>query len=546
MSTASSSLALSATQPRHSVNPALGFGDRVRGWSQQATCNKVWKIALPILLGVLVIAAIALVGGIIAIPIAAFVGSAAIIGTGAGIGAATGFLAVSGLAIYGVLTRYRPTPDLSYLKLNAANYGATPLGQFNGNNSVLLTAHAKETTEWKLDLIRSAKQSIELSGNYCGGPIFNEALDIMEASLKSIPNFRVHLIASTVLLSSAEQARLRSMEQRYPNFHCLQTHELLDFSPTLRTRANHVKLLVVDEEYYVVGGTNLFKMMATTTGESPMEFPPGTSRRDRFFGAGYRDMDIVAKGELARTLRIEFFKLWAVWEHKMTRRLPQNRHFEIDADPARKAESDKWAKAEAARKIHHSVRVKALVSDPDKPNAITDEYARLIRQAKKVVTLANYLFNPAKEITEELHKAAKKKIKVRVITNGVHDISPPSNATFVKSNYPHYLPLLNHGRGTTQCTEIYEYAVKNIMYHKKFGVFDDETIMLGSGNFGPKSNECDFELNLVMESPEIAREVTNNLETDIGLSRKVTFAHARRCFKSWMGKLQSALFGYFN
>lgn len=559
MSTASNTLAIPTIIPRIPVDPTLGFGERAPGWTQKTTCNKVWKVALPILLGTLTICAVALVGAILALPVAACVSSAAIIALGAKTGAFVGFVGLGVLAIYAVINRYRPTPNLSYLKLNAAYHGVTPLGQFNGNNSVLVTSNAKETTEWKLDLMREAKQSIEISGNFCGGPIFDEALDIMEAAVKRDPNFRVHLITSTFLLTSAEKARLKYLAKTYPNFHCLKTSELIDFSPTLRTRGNHVKLLVVDETYYVVGGTNLYRMMGSTTGDRPAECLTGASRIDRFLGAGYRDTDVIAKGELAKTLRLEFFKLWAVWEHKMTGKMPKRRFFAIDPDPTRIADSQKWAKAESENRVRRHVRVKALVCDPDKPNAITDACARLVRQATKTVEVANFTFNPTREVADELNRAVRRKVKVRVVTNGVHENAPPANANFVKGNYPNYLPLLIGRRVTRydtrasliaahkpQYARIYEYVLKNIMYHSKFLTIDGKTLLIGSYNWGKKSDECDFELNLEIESPEVVQDILNNFESDIKRSRKVTIANAYELSRSWMGKLQAALFGFFN
>ena len=52
---------------------------------------------------------------------------------------------------------------------------------------------------------------------------------------------------------------------------------------------------------------------------------------------------------------------------------------------------------------------------------------------------------------------------------------------------------------------------------------DDRVLVIGSYNFGKKSDECDYECIVVIESPEAVARAQLVFEKDLGLSKKVTY-----------------------
>lgn len=544
-------------------NPSLGFGEKAKDWPPyQTCCQKVRRLVLPILLGVLCLCVGATVGIVVSLPIAIAVSSGAIISIGLHVGFGLGFIGIVALAIVMVKNRYRSIPGTAYLKPSPKEIGAAPVGSFNEKNSVLLTKHAVETSNWKLNLIRNAKQSIEISGSFCGGPLFQEALAIIKKRLVENPNLKVHIISANVLLDAKDLKDLDNLEKLFPNnFKVLKTTDMFALTPAFCNFNNHVKVVCVDEKYFVVGGTNFYHLMGTTKGDKDLEHAHDATLTDRSMAAGYRDMDIVGRGEIAKTLRLEFYKLWALWEHRLSSNPafePKNRYFAINR--AEKCTSKKWLKAAAKKRIVKNVKMKVLVCDAEKPNAITSEYVRMINSAKKTVLIANYTFNPAKEILVAAQKAVKSKTKVTVITNGVLDVSPPSHAMFIKPNHNNYLPLMvgrevslkdNREKLSKECDangrhiKIYEYAKKNIIYHTKVLVADD-TVTIGSYNLNKKSR-WDEELNIVIENPEVVKKFMENFSKDIKpkLSRPVKFDKAFDNYNSWMAWLQDNVVQYF-
>ncbi len=535
----------------------LGFGETLPGCPKQKSLRqRIHAIAGFILLGVALITAKLMLGTIITVPIALLACSSIAIPIGMISSAGLGLTAFVAFAIFCARNAMRPLPNIAALGLDAASHGAPKLGRYSANNSVVLTENAVESALWKLDLLRSAKQSIELSGNFCGGKIFRKALRAISKNMRSNPSLKVHLIASYDLLESKDYKIIARMQRRFPNFHFLETNTRVTIDPVLRTIENHVKLLVVDEKYYVVGGTGL-QQGHFSAGDVPPVPNLEAPWKERFVGGGLRDMDAICQGPLAKTLRLEFFKLWAVWQQHMNHKDPTSGYFPINPSQPT-AISPRWTQAESRGDIVHGVKIKALVSDSHKPNAITAEQVRIIKTAKKVVRVASLVFNPPEEISKALQAATHiPGMEVSVITNGVFPFSPPSHRFFAKASYPHYLPLMMgrkvngeslvnlqrefEPRKIRKAVRIYQYGVPNIQYHKKV-TRGDHRFIIGSYNMSKKSNNNDNELVLSISSQALAQRMDAILQRDIQLSRPLTLNEAYSHHSSWIGKFQAGPF----
>ena len=67
---------------------------------------------------------------------------------------------------------------------NSSNVRDYDRSYFKDGNSFFITENSKETGEWKLTLINSARKSIEISGTFCGGHIYREALRMIYKNME--------------------------------------------------------------------------------------------------------------------------------------------------------------------------------------------------------------------------------------------------------------------------------------------------------------------------------------------------------------------------
>ena len=138
---------------------------------------------------------------------------------------------------------------------------------------LLVSNVSDESFEWKKELIRNAESSIELSGNFAGGQPFQEVLALIETRMREKPNLRVHLILSRDLLENPDIEKLRELAKS-PNFSYLITDRIYTPLPTPHSEENHVKMLVVDGKYFVVGGSGIHPKLVR---EEPPESMSKTS-----------------------------------------------------------------------------------------------------------------------------------------------------------------------------------------------------------------------------------------------------------------------------
>eukprot|EP00012_Vannella_robusta_P004368 CAMPEP_0206191800 /NCGR_PEP_ID=MMETSP0166-20121206/5571_1 /ASSEMBLY_ACC=CAM_ASM_000260 /TAXON_ID=95228 /ORGANISM="Vannella robusta, Strain DIVA3 518/3/11/1/6" /LENGTH=630 /DNA_ID=CAMNT_0053608159 /DNA_START=15 /DNA_END=1903 /DNA_ORIENTATION=+ len=192
------------------------------------------------------------------------------------------------------------------------------LGSQTANIHVCTTG--EEANEWKLKLLRAATQSIEISGNYCGGKCFREALEIIRDKLQQYEELQVHILSSPELLQSPDVSLANSITKEFPaRFHFLQTKTICkrvfrsgEGADLLESRENHVKLVVVDDYYFVAGGTN-FEEHLGTRGEEDQAIHITSSMYERFVLTASRDMDVAGAGAIAPVLRERFFDLFKNW-----------------------------------------------------------------------------------------------------------------------------------------------------------------------------------------------------------------------------------------
>ena len=415
---------------------------------------------------------------------------------------------------------------------NSETFNLTLLGRqpsFTQDNALLVTKDGKETTEWRFKILSEAKQSIEIVGNYCGGEPFLQILSLLDQLLESNPHLQVHFILTPILMDETDLEMLALITERYPEqFHALITETIPLLTSEWVSMENHTKMIVVDEKYFITGGTSM---------KERTDFNDHHDHHILWYKA--KDMDIVGKGPLAKSLRLGFYRLYNLWETHIRRGLmhwvsggrpviPNHYHpVEKEGDIATVSSLD-----QSPDLVHHCKCKLTLSSPRSNFRACTREYIRVLRQAKSHINIGHLFFHPAPELYKVLVEKTKEGVPITVITNGAGDNSPSVTRYFGWANRIHYYPVLvghlsprpeggeNRLLLDTKTT-IYEYNLPDLLYHKKILTVDHKTAIIGSYNLGKRSDIGDCELTVTIESKELVEHIEKILDRDIESSQLV-------------------------
>lgn len=413
-------------------------------------------------------------------------------------------------------------------------------------NALIVTENGLETIEWDKELIRHAEQSVELSGSLCGGETFRSILDVMVERLNQVPNLQIHLLTCPVLLDEDDEKKLAEIMLRFPTrFHYMPCADVFFVLPDMALINNHVKMVVVDEKYYTAGGTNKEDRLATD-GSYPVPRIPKPGILGAYMPAGVRDMDVVGSGPMAKTLRQQFYALYALWEYQKAHgSLPKkeeqsynlNRYFAINDEMIAEIEG-----FDRNPRLIYNASIKMIFTGAmDHPNKISKEYERLMDGAQSYIVVANLYWNPAEIVLKSAMRAVNRGVSFELHSNGINDNSPKYNGLFVWANRINY-PAIFYGKefrfweiqsskkAPVRNTRVFEYHVKDILYHKKVMVIDNHITVIGSYNLGTKSDISDHEMVLVIDSKEVAQDVLKVIRRDQSLSLEVFADQAREWY----------------
>jgi len=403
-------------------------------------------------------------------------------------------------------------------------------------HSVIISKNTKETSTWKKLLIAHAHHSIELSGCYCGGKVFDETLKLLKERLEKAPHLCVRILSVKDLVTSSNRKNLRKLQALFPQrFHYLLTSRKVAFFPKLKIMENHVKVLIVDEKYFIIGGSNLSDACNLTIRESAEKRK--FSLLDWVMGAGMCDMDAIASGPLAETIRQKFYTLWTKWQNFQTGSASV-KYTPLD-DTERRAAIPLFD--QNTRDIDHDVPMECVTSGPEDggDNACVQTLTHFFNRAQNTIVMGNMVFNE-KSLIAYLQKASERKVQISLITNGnkqgESSIGKRILTTANRSNYSLLSP---------QHTEIYEYGIRGYVYHKKVTVIDGKITLIGSMNISSKSVSCDDEILLVIYSKAVAKRVLSILSEDIKYSEKIAQKDMKYFSKGWK-RLLSSLASSFN
>jgi cardiolipin synthase len=268
----------------------------------------------------------------------------------------------------------------------------------------------------------------------------------------------------------------------------------------LFNQRNHRKLFIIDDQISYFGGMNIVD-------QSQVRSVEDERRRNLPSSAGWRDVHVRMVGPRQRELAKAMEELWRYAEHKrltIGRRWPlrqmvrsgEDRFFFFDCRPM--------------FRYRRGQRV----------------FVRLIRRARRTITISMAYFIPFGRVLRELLRARRRGVRIRVIIPAESDVRAVQWAT-----RHFYSRLLKYG--------ICIYERNDQMLHSKTMVIDDEWSILGSCNLDPRSLRTNLEFVAVARSRPLAAALLGVCRHEIKNSTRVTRAHCRKrtCWQRFLDRL---------
>jgi cardiolipin synthase C len=388
-----------------------------------------------------------------------------------------------------------------------------------------------EALQWRLRALRVATQSVDLQTFIWKDDSAGLALvrEIIAAAERGV---RVRILLDDSFLAHADPA-LRALSghakieyriynpvaNRSGNTLVRELENLHDLARI--NHRMHNKLLVVDGRIAIIGGRNL---------------------ADEYFGYqqqhNFRDFEFIVSGPFLGQLE-EVFDLywndpWSIPIEDLVEEGHAPDFATARADIVPRAQAHLDSAVSTARDWEllfgsgYSVDLQLLVDTPpdtapdlDAPVQLAAALVQRVDEVERDLVLVSAYFIPTPELTEVIEKAARRGVRVRILTNSLGS----NNHVSAHAAYAKHRPaLLRAGaeiyelRPDAQTRELYMDAgvVQSLLgLHAKGIVFDDCCLFLGSANLDPRSLRLNTEVGVVVESPELTARVRRMLEVDM-------------------------------
>jgi len=329
----------------------------------------------------------------------------------------------------------------------------------DGNATTLLTT-GRDFYGKMFESIRAAKHSVciqfyilrsDVSGNLLG--------DLL--CLKAKEGVKIYVIYDEIGSNSLQRSYIKRLKNAGVHISPFNSSRYLRTRMQINFR-NHRKLVICDGETAYVGGYNF---------------------ADEYLGTGkvlpfWRDTHLKIEGPAALSFQIIFCEDW----HWATHELP-NLHW---PDPVTKG-TDK---------------VMSIASGPaDKIDSASLYFTHLIQTAKKRCWLVSPYFVPDDNLVYALELAGLRGIDVRVL------VPNKSDSWFVQQAMRDHIPKLQ------QCGVKF-YSYRKGFLHQKVVIVDDDWSSIGSCNLDYRSLHINFELNALVRSERLNKEVSDMLLAD--------------------------------
>lgn len=406
------------------------------------------------------------------------------------------------------------------------------------------TVHGEDTNLCREQLIREAKHNILISGNNCGGKALSKLLNLIEERMKELPKLKVVILSSPRFLSNQEQ--VEQLSKKYPTqFVFVSSPDIVHVSPGIKFSTNHTKCTVIDYgKNFILGGSGIMDNFVGTGLRNADQNP--SSQEQTEIGGGFffsqilgdfRDMDFVFENNKGngsgRCVYNQMLLLCRRWEaynqatgtpSTITPRDSIIEQLFKERKKIRPIDNSPSKAFELRAKKSGAATFRLFASGPEQTNnSFPSELIKSIDTASKEIVINHMYFHPSQELTEALIRAAKKGVKITIITGGRTKGCPKANYFFAPRNKYNYAYLVNSLPAHLKSNvHVYEFDQHNVGLHKKVIVVDD-IVIGGSSNISYKSltKFSDHELNFIAKSEKLAEETLKVCQIDIKHSRRV-------------------------
>ncbi len=244
-------------------------------------------------------------------------------------------------------------------------------------------------------------------------------------------------------------------------------------------RRNHRKLLSVDEEVGFIGGINV--------GQEYLRTEDG--------GLGIRDVHFEVHGPVVQQMNDIFSFNWQNHQH--------------GKDDLSSHQKTATASLEACHCASNEACARIVGGRWKNKNLILEEYVEKIQDARKSIRIIQAYFLPNQQVLKALYRAEQRGCKVQLLVPGSSDVPPVQYGTRYL-----YDELLEKG------IEVYEFMPSFL--HAKAAVIDREWVLAGTFNFDYQSIFHNLEVNISVQSRDVADRMTELFERNLEESRKIT------------------------
>ncbi|MEW5952111.1 MAG: phosphatidylserine/phosphatidylglycerophosphate/cardiolipin synthase family protein [Elusimicrobiota bacterium] len=360
---------------------------------------------------------------------------------------------------------------------------------FTSGNKVKYLIDGEESFKYKDYLIKNAKKSVYVTTWAFYDDITGEdALNMLvEAKNRGVD---VKIILDAKIINSHGVSVVKRMEKA--------GLQLLKFRESGRPADIwHVKMIIVDGEYVIMGGMN---------------FGDPYSHKDPA-GLKWRDTDVLIMGPAVAKAQEFFAKIWNGESDKNGLNLP------------RMAQSYQEGPAVGNAKVSLSYSNPPAAEGTEILTAII----KAIRGAQKKINIENAYFVPIPALTQVLLEARNRGVEVNIFTNSKDSIDPEAKSVSDIS-MKSMLPLFKAGANI--------YLKKGDTLHSKFMTVDETFVSIGSYNLHPRGERYDSELNANIIDKETALSLDKTFEKDINtLAVKVTSDKQLVPDQSWFSSI---------
>lgn len=383
-------------------------------------------------------------------------------------------------------TRYNSIIEFSYLNFEknnwftkkevADNSGLAKLllrnsnSIFSDNNVVEILNDGQETYSKLFKELESAEQTIHIQFYiFENGETANKLLEIFTRKRKQ--GVEIRLMYDAVGSWGLSKTYKQKLDEIGVLHHQFLPVQFVLFANKINYR-NHRKIIVIDSVKGFTGGINISDKYI----------------KGNHLGS-WRDTFIYLEGNSVNGLQYLFLSDWAF-----------------------ASKEDHFKQQYFKRSTNtQGCAVQIVGSGPDSEYAgIMQEYDTIVHSAKNYVYISNPYLIPGEVILTALITSAMKGVDVRILIPGISDFK------IVKWSSNSYITqLLRAG------VKIYRY--KKGFLHSKVMVADDSVSSVGTGNMDIRSFDLNFEVNAVVYSNSVAKNLKNQFEVDCSNSEQIDY-----------------------